>query len=129
MKDDRHPLPVAILIALLRASPMLAWGGAMLWWGMRYDGPPIPGQGVGPYSFHLFGALLIGIALIGVAIIVMRARAPRKRADRIIESEEQVFDADAAIQNYLASKKEADLAQAPKARELAARPVFGRRGV
>src|SRR6187551_3330407 len=103
MKDDRRSLPAAIVIALLRASPLLAWGGFMLWQGWQTEGALMPGQGIGPYSFHIFGSILICGALLGVAVIVMRARAPRKQADRIIESEDAVFDADAAIENYLAS--------------------------
>ena len=129
MNDDRRPLPLAILVALLRASPLLLWGGGMLWWGMKVTPGPVDARhAIDAYSFHIFGALLLCVALVGVAIIVMRSQAPRKREDRIVESEELVFDPDAAIANYLASRPQAGSVESAQAAVRPPRPVFGRRG-
>ena len=108
---------------------VLVWAGGMIWYGkglLSWDGD---GHAqMGGFSMVATGMLLLVPTFAGIIYNVMKVRAPAKRSERPTEPEELVFDADAAIQRYLAAKKDAPAAEPAPMRPVSERPVFGRRG-
>ena len=75
----------------------------------------------------LMGMILIAIGVSFMIYNVMKRRAPAKRTERPTEAADVTFYPEAAIDRYLASKKNHEDSAIPPAATLAARPVFGRR--
>ncbi len=128
MDDYRPPWIISFLIASLKSSLILIWGGGFLWYGMslgefQNDGSNI----VDHYSFHIMGAIFIILGLCGFAYNLLKLRAPTKASDKLTEAGEVTFDPDAAIANYLASKKAGGTDLNIDAESIVTRPVFGRK--
>src|SRR4051812_16285295 len=107
---------MAIFIkALLRSSIAFAWGGALIY----FAGDANPSDRIeseNRFSFLLAGAILIVIGIALMAYNVMKARAPAKLSERPTPAAADLaFDADAAVERYLAQKgrDKADLDQPP----------------
>ncbi len=128
MNDYRPPWIIAFLLASLKSSLILIWGGGLLWYGMSLGDLPLFGnESIGHYSFHIMGAIFIVLGLGGFAYNITKLRAPTKAEDKLTEATEVTFDADAAIARYLASKAEPDAHQPPAPNLASTRPVFGRK--
>jgi hypothetical protein len=113
--------------ALLRSSIAFAWGGALIY----FAGDANPSDRVeseNRFSFLLAGAILIVIGIAFMVYNLMKARAPAKLNERPTPAADLAFDPDAAVERYLAQKVENKAGVEPPLPNLAARPVFGRRG-
>lgn len=105
-------------------------GLGLFWLWMAFE---VKGTGVARevdwFGPMFFAVLALSAALFGVIRLLMTMRAPVPRSERAAEGSETVtFDADAAIERYLAQKRSA--AADPLAIEPVANParqVFGRK--
>lgn len=120
--EDRPNLALAAIKALLFTAPLFAWGGMLLW----FAGPVEASMSdSGPFSLWVSGMLIVFAGVAGIIYQVMKARAPFRQRDRITEADQVTFDADAAIQNYLASQHRHR--DDPRPASPASRPVFGKK--
>ena len=93
--------------------------------GIKASGVAPPADWFAPL---FFGVLALCAALFGVIRLVMGLRAPLPRSERAADgSETLTFDADAAIERYLAQKRSAAEPLAVETVSHAARQVFGRK--
>jgi hypothetical protein len=120
---------MSLAVRLVVGLFVLAWAGGLIWYGWGLYSTGLPGMQSGGFTLAATGLFLLAPTLIGLIYNLMKRRAPAKRSERPTEPEEVVFDADAAISNYLARK--AAQGSAPGAGpgpSGSPRPVFGRRG-
>jgi hypothetical protein len=118
---------IIFIKALLRSSIAFAWGGALIY----FAGDANPSDRIeseNRFSFLFAGAILIVIGIAFMAYNLMKARAPAKLSERPTPAADLAFDPDAAVELYRAQKVEDKAGAEPPRPNLAARPVFGRRG-
>ena len=120
--EARPNLAWAAIKPLLFTAPLFAWGGMLLW----FAGPVEDSMtDSGPFSLWVCGTLIVFAGVAGLIYQLMKARAPLRQRDRITEANETTFDADAAIENYLAAQRRPG--DGPPAASSAPRPVFGKK--
>jgi hypothetical protein len=118
---------IIFIKALLRSSIAFAWGGALIY----FAGDANPSDRIeseNRLSFLLAGAILIVIGIAFMAYNLMKARAPAKLSERPTPAGDLAFDPDAAVERYLRQQVKDKAGLEPPLPNLAARPVFGRRG-
>ena len=120
----------SLMVRLVVGLFVLAWAGGLIWYGWGLLSIGLPGFQSGGFSLVATGMPLLVPTLIGLIYNLMRRRAPARRSERPTEPEEVIFDADAAIENYLARKSAQGSAPGPAGPGPSGspRPVFGRRG-
>lgn len=128
MNVDRALKPLNVVPRLLGSMVAIGVG---LWWisiglGIHDLGDiGSPGDAMGPL---IFGAVAVCGGLFGIVRAVMTAMAPTPRDERAPEgSDTLTFDADAAIERYLAQKNSGEEPFPVENVPRASRPVFGRK--
>ncbi len=123
MSPGPAPSSTDLLVGFARAIPAIVL--AVLFGWMAYFT-----RGNGGRELDWFGPAALAV-LAGCSAIWMIVRAGAKprgpKPGKASEPEEPAFDADAALQRYLASKGDAPPAAEPEPGAAAPRPVFGRK--
>lgn len=97
---------LSLLRALISSLLPLAMGVGWLWYGLSSDVMPrCANQPIGPYSFHIMGAVFIAAGLGTFASKYMKFRARAQADDKAINAGGPTFDADGVTARNLASKQ------------------------
>jgi len=124
MTDHRPSRLFAFVVACTKSFAALMLGGGFLWYGLTFgDMPFAPRQPIGHYSFHIGGAILIAAGLLSFAYNFLKSSGPTGTKRKLSEDADVPFDADAALEQYLASRNDPET----KPSSSNGRPVFGKR--
>jgi hypothetical protein len=124
MIDYRPSRLFAFVAASTKSFTALLLGGGFLWYGLTFgDMPFSPRQPIGHYSFHIGGAIFIAAGLLSFAYNFLKSSRPSGTKGKLSEGDDGGFDADAALEHYLASRNGPETKPSPSN----GRPVFGKK--